>query len=65
LLTVSFPLLKQGGTLIAYKGNRIEEEVAEALPVLREVGGEFIQVKRLNLAFLEGEKTLILTRKAP
>lgn len=63
LLRVCFPLLKKGGTLIAYKGGGIEEEVAEAVAVLSDIGGEFLEVKRVPLPTAGAERNLILVRK--
>lgn len=63
LLRLCLPLLRKGGTIIAYKGGGVEEEVAEVLSVLEEVGGESVDVKRVQLPILGGERSLILVRK--
>lgn len=63
LLKTCYPLLKEGGTLIAYKGKRVEEEVAEARPVLRELGGRSIEVKTVDLPLLGVERSLVIVGK--
>ncbi len=63
LLPICFPLLRNGGTLIAYKGGGIAKEVAEARSVLEELGGGFIEVNSVALPILGRARTIILVRK--
>ena len=51
-LTVPKPLLKVGGTLIAYKGQQTEEETANALNALKILRG---RIKSVEKYVLDGE----------
>jgi len=54
------PLLKVGGKMVAYKGEKIEEELKAAGPALRTFGGELKEVRRFPMRSL-----VIIEKKHP
>lgn len=63
LLGICLPLLKKGGTIIAYKGGEVELEVTEGSALLEEAGGGVIEVNSVDLPVLGQARTIILVRK--
>lgn len=49
LLELSIPYLKVGGTLIAYKGPKVEEEIEESTDALNLLNAQIYQKQELNL----------------
>lgn len=63
LLEYCLPLVKIGGTFIAYKGSNVEEELNLSKKALREMGGEILKVENFNLPNNMGERNLIVIKK--
>jgi 16S rRNA (guanine527-N7)-methyltransferase len=57
LCELSLPYLKNGGTLIALKGAKHAEEVAEASSALKKLGGELAGVDDTHLVIGEAKET--------
>lgn len=49
LLELSIPYLKVGGTLVAYKGPKVEEEIEESTNALNLLNAQIYQKQELNL----------------
>ena len=67
LCELSLPLLPVGGELLAFKGAKGEEELAEAQNAIKVLGGVVSLCKRQALKLLDGnaeERTLIAITKA-
>lgn len=56
------PLVKTGGALIAMKGAKAAEELAEAANAIAVLGGKTEEIKTFELAD-EGERSLVIIRK--
>lgn len=52
LLELTLPLVRVGGSLLAIKGERAEEELARSERALRELGGELKSIERIPAATL-------------
>jgi len=63
LAELSLPFVKLGGKMIALKGTKAEEEVAEAEPAFRILGGGSAKSFQLLLPDNFGERTIILIDK--
>ena len=63
LLEYCLPLVKIGGTFIAYKGSNVEEELNLSKKALKEMGGEILKVENFNLPNNMGERNLIVIKK--
>jgi len=63
LLELSLPLLRQGGHLLAWKGDSIDEELAGAEYALEELGGEVEAIQPLTLPHWGLQRNLVLVRK--
>ena len=57
------PLLRNGGILLAMKGKRGKEELAESLPFLEKMGWKQAFFERIRLPFLNHERVLIGLQK--
>jgi 16S rRNA (guanine527-N7)-methyltransferase len=57
------PLVKVGGVFLAMKGPDIEEELAEARPVIGQLGGGHPELVRLVLPESDIKRTLVTIRK--
>ena len=57
------PFVKVGGRLIAYKGPKAAEELAEARGAIRVLGGGNARVEQVQIPYLEGERNLICIDK--
>ena len=56
------PFVKVGGLFAALKGPDLEEELSEAKPAIRLLGGRIEQVEEYNLDKV-GKRTFVLIRK--
>ena len=63
LLELSFPFVKVGGTFIAYKSKEAYNEIDIAKKALEVLGGQIVDVKKLEIPGLEGERNLIFIKK--
>lgn len=57
------PLVKVGGTFIAYKGGDVEQEVTESLNAIKTLGGQIEVVKNFSLPMDKGDRTLVIIKK--
>jgi 16S rRNA (guanine527-N7)-methyltransferase len=62
LIEYALPLLREGGRLIAMKGPNSLPEIADSAQVLRLMGGEVVDTRRLTLPAGD-ERVLIVVRK--
>lgn len=63
LLEYTLPFCRVGGTFVAMKGPGVEGELAVAAQALRELGGEVVQVHRVELPDGTGERNLVVVAK--
>ncbi len=63
LLELCLPFVRVGGTFLAMKGPRGDEEVGPSARALSLLGGEIERVVPLSLPFGAGERRLIVVRK--
>jgi 16S rRNA (guanine527-N7)-methyltransferase len=63
LCSISSSLLKRGGILLAMKGKKGKEELAESLPFLEEKGWKKAFIDQMRLPFLNHDRTLIGLQK--
>lgn len=63
LCELCMPLIKPGGSLLAMKGSRGEEELAEAENAIKLLGGRVKKVHKTTLPSLEHERTIIVIDK--
>ncbi len=57
------PLVKVGGSFIAYKSGDIEQEVEESTNAIKLLGGEIIEIKKFNLPNNTGGRSLVIIKK--
>lgn len=57
------PLVKIGGTFIAYKGGDVQQEVNDSLNAIKILGGQISEVKSINLPLEKGSRTLVIIKK--
>lgn len=57
------PLVRVGGSFIAYKGGDVDEEIKESLNAIKILGGEVKEIKKFNLPNNMGSRTLIIINK--
>ena len=57
------PLVKLGGTFIAYKGGDVQQEVNDSINAIRTLGGQISEVKSINLPLEKGSRTLVIIKK--
>ncbi len=55
LCELCLPYLKTGGRLIALKGAKYEEELAEATTAIKVLGGEVVEIEQKNLITAENQ----------
>lgn len=60
----SLPLLRPGGRMLALKGERAEDEVAEHGPALVRLGAAEVEVVRCGLAYLNPPTTIVSAVRA-
>jgi 16S rRNA (guanine527-N7)-methyltransferase len=63
VLELAMPLLKVGGSLIAYKGPKAGEELAEAAKAMKLLNAKVVEEKVFQLPFSEETRTLIRIEK--
>ncbi|MEB3187454.1 MAG: 16S rRNA (guanine(527)-N(7))-methyltransferase RsmG [bacterium] len=63
LVEYALPFVRPGGVFIALKGARAGEEVEQATPAVRKLGGRLDRVVDLELPGGEGERHLVVIRK--
>ena len=63
LSSIGGSLLKRGGILLAMKGKKGKEELAESLPFLEEKGWKQAFIDQMRLPFLNHDRTLIGLQK--
>jgi len=63
LLELCLPFVKVGGTFIAYKSKEAYNEIDMAKKALDVLGGQVVDVKKLEISGLEGERNLIFIKK--
>ena len=59
LLTWSFPLVRQGGELVAMKGSAIHEEIERATRTLRKLGAGAVRVELLGVDVVDPPTTVV------
>ncbi len=57
----TLPNVKNGGYLIAFKGPNVEEEIKEALPAIKKMGGKLVKIE--DLSFDNFKHTAVICRK--
>jgi 16S rRNA (guanine527-N7)-methyltransferase len=63
VLELAMPLLKVGGRLIAYKGPKADQELAEAAKAIKLLGAKLLEVKEFNLPLSAEGRSLIVFEK--
>jgi 16S rRNA (guanine527-N7)-methyltransferase len=63
LVGMCMPLVRPGGRLLAFKGRAVDEEVAEARPVLEGKGAEMVGVAPARSEMLRGKRTFVVIEK--
>lgn len=63
LVELSLPFLEQGGHLLSWKGDEIEEEISQANYALTELGGEVEKITHYPLPYWNLKRSLILIKK--
>ncbi len=63
LAELTLPLVKVGGSLLAMKASKGEEELSEATPAIKKLGGQARDIYTLELPEGSGERNLILIDK--
>lgn len=64
LCEYAFPLLQVGGTLIAYKGPKAEEELIEARTAIDLLGGAESRIEKINIPFSERIDYMVILQKS-
>ena len=60
----ALPLLKKGGYFIAYKSRKVDEEIEQARPNIKRLGGEIIDIIEYKLPLEEiYERNLVIIQK--
>lgn len=63
LLEYLLPFVKLGGKCICMKGMNVSEEVNNSKKVLKELGGEIEEIKKLQLPNTDATRNIIIVRK--
>jgi len=62
--TYALPLLHKGGYFIAYKSKKVQEEIENAKPVIKRLGGEIVDIIEYRLPLEEVyERNLVIIKK--
>ena len=64
LCELCLPLVKPGGRMLAMKSSHSEEEIAQAMPAIRILGGELEWVKDYTIPTTEVVHRIVCIRKA-
>ncbi|MBO6177984.1 MAG: 16S rRNA (guanine(527)-N(7))-methyltransferase RsmG [Selenomonadaceae bacterium] len=59
----ALPFIKTGGTFIAWKGSKAEDEAKESEKALKVLGGELAEIKKVAIPKLNEERALIIVKK--
>lgn len=57
------PLVKVNGKVIMYKSQKVEEELMAGEKAIKELGGQVVQVKKMNIEEIEAERNFIVIKK--
>ena len=57
------PLVKVGGKFIAYKSGDVEQEITESTNAIKLLGGEIMEIKKVDLPNNMGSRSLVLIKK--
>lgn len=63
LVELGMPLLKEGGLLVAYKGPKADEELAEAKKAMSLLKAELVEKKAFTLPLVNDPRVLVVLRK--
>lgn len=63
LSELSLPFVKVGGSFIAYKEEKVEEEVEEAKRSIKTLGGELKEIKKVKLPGSDIVRSLVIIKK--
>ena len=63
LLEYLLPLVKVGGTVLAYKGSNIQEEIEDAKNAITILGGKVKQILHFDLPNNQGERNIVVIEK--
>ena len=63
LCEYAFPLLKAGGTLIAYKGPKAEAELAEARTAIDLLGGANVRIEKIDIPYTDRIDYMVILQK--
>ena len=63
LVELMLPAVKVGGICICMKGNNADIEIEEARKAIKELGGEIINIEKVNLPELNLERNIIIIKK--
>lgn len=63
VIELSLPLLKLGGLLVAYKGQKAEQELHESSKAMKELRTELIEDWRFELPVAGGQRSLLIFEK--
>ena len=58
------PFVRKGGYFLAMKGQKVDEEVDQAQSAIKVLGGKFLETVKENLPQEEGQRSIVLIRKA-
>ena len=64
LCEYAFPLLKVGGSLLAYKGPRAEAELAEARTAIDQLGRAEIRIEKIDIPFTDRINHMVILQKS-
>jgi len=63
LVSICFPFVREGGIFVAYKGRRVEEEMAKAQPNIEEVGAQVLGVVRVQVPGTAARRHLVFMQR--
>lgn len=63
LLEYCLPFVKIGGVFLAMKAKDTDDEIKDAQKALKELGGEILDVVKIQLPIFEGERTVVIVKK--
>ena len=63
MVSICFPFVREGGIFVAYKGRRVEGEVAGAAKQIERAGGELQGAVPVKIPGVEASRYLVLTSK--
>lgn len=63
LVEYALPFVKLGGTFLALKGMRFEEEIDLAAAAVKELGGGSVTFRRIKLPYIDDVRAAVLVKK--